>query len=344
MKPLGDLAKPFPPSDIEWRIGQAGMKGDKVWAKVLAYITNRAIMDRLDSVCGPENWRNEFRYEAAGAVLCGLSIKWGDEWVTKWDGAENTDIEAVKGGLSNAMKRAGVQWGIGRYLYDLEEGWATVSESGTHYVPKNEKKGTPAFRWTPPTLPKWALPEPEMSAGGEASPHLSVQATPAGGGASDRATVPVPRGGEPELKRGKLTQKNVNVLLAKVENANTLSECVTRALGGIIIERISDAKQWPEITASDYDAITREIALTKMPPAAVELDAQAASSELFPDGLKDAAQLRRAIMDASNKRMMSAATLKGIVEINTGNAESFASKVDDIPTLNKILKAVESWS
>lgn len=162
---LSALGDQFAPSDIEWRIGRAGVKNDKVWATCLAYITNRAIMDRLDAVCGPGGWRNEFRYEQGGAILCGLSIKIGDEWVTKWDGAEATDIEAVKGGLSNAMKRAGVQWGIGRYLYDLPEGRAEISESGTHYAPKNEKKNIPAFKWNPPKLPNWALPTKAEKAG-----------------------------------------------------------------------------------------------------------------------------------------------------------------------------------
>ena len=45
----------------------------------------------------------------------------------KWDAAENTQVEAVKGGRSGAMKRAAVQWGIGRYLYNLEEGFAQTS-------------------------------------------------------------------------------------------------------------------------------------------------------------------------------------------------------------------------
>jgi hypothetical protein len=155
---LKQLCEPFAPNEIEWRIGQSGTNAKGVWAKVLAYVTNRAIMQRLDDVCGPENWRNEYRYEPSGAVLCGISVKVAGEWITKWDGAENTDIEAVKGGLSNAMKRAAVQWGIGRYLYDLEEGWATISENGEHYVPKNDKKGMPAFRWSPPKLPSWAMP------------------------------------------------------------------------------------------------------------------------------------------------------------------------------------------
>jgi hypothetical protein len=152
------LAEPFPESEIEWRIGQSGVSDTKgPWAKVLAYITNRAIMDRLDEVCGPENWRNEFCYAGAG-VLCGLSVKISDEWITKWDGAENTDIEAVKGGLSNAMKRAAVQWGIGRYLYGLSEGWAKIGPEGANYVKANKDKGTPPFHWDPPNLPKWALP------------------------------------------------------------------------------------------------------------------------------------------------------------------------------------------
>ncbi|MGH7576528.1 MAG: Rad52/Rad22 family DNA repair protein [Longimicrobiales bacterium] len=35
-------------------------------------------------------------------------------------------MESVKGGLSAATKRAAVEWGIGRYLYGIEEGWANV--------------------------------------------------------------------------------------------------------------------------------------------------------------------------------------------------------------------------
>lgn len=153
------LAEPFPAADIEWRVQSAGKKDGTAWARVLAYITNRAIMDRLDAVVGPGLWRNEFRYEGK-AVLCGLSILTdAGEWITKWDGAENTDIEAIKGGLSSAMKRAAVQWGIGRYLYNLEEGRASVTPNGVYYQgAKSGDKGYPAFKWNPPALPAWALP------------------------------------------------------------------------------------------------------------------------------------------------------------------------------------------
>jgi hypothetical protein len=163
---LEKLQERFSAEDIEWRIGRAGLslKG-QLYGTVLAYITNRAIQNRLDDVCGPANWRNEYREWNVGGkpgVLCGISIRIGDEWVTKWDGAENTEIEPVKGGLSDSMKRAGVQWGIGRYLYNLEENFAVLDEQGAYFAQGRDKlTGKPyRFRWNPPKLPSWALPAP----------------------------------------------------------------------------------------------------------------------------------------------------------------------------------------
>lgn len=154
---LEKLKEPFPPSEVSWRIGQAGKKqnGD-IWAKVLAYIDNRNIQDRLDSVVGPQNWKNEFLF-VPGGVLCGLSIKLEGEWITKWDGSDPSDIEAFKGSISDSMKRAAVQWGIGRYLYELGETWAQIVDQraeGAHYANcKVKVKGTDEwvqFHWLPP--------------------------------------------------------------------------------------------------------------------------------------------------------------------------------------------------
>lgn len=159
---LNKLREPFKPEDIEWRVQQQGEKNGKLWAMVVAYVDNRAIMERLDDTVGAGNWRNEFRHGPDGAVLCGLSIRIrreptaeSAEWVTKWDGAENTDIEGVKGGLSGSMKRAAVQWGIGRYLYDLPPGFAEILPEGQRGRFFNRK---PPFHWNPPKLPAWALP------------------------------------------------------------------------------------------------------------------------------------------------------------------------------------------
>lgn len=158
---LDSLQSYFHPDEIEWRVQQAGEKNGKVWAICLPYVTNRAIQARLDEVVGPANWKNEFRPGPDGGVICGLSVRVGEEWVTKWDGAENTDVEGVKGGLSGAMKRAAVQWGIGRYLYHLDETFATVHERGRL---RAKLKDGRAFRWDPPELPAWAVPRTQPRA------------------------------------------------------------------------------------------------------------------------------------------------------------------------------------
>ena len=106
---LNRLQDYFDDEDIEWKPIATSKKTGKALAA--AYITNRAIMDRLDEVCGPANWKNEYQPGPGGGVICGISIRvpLGDgssEWVTKWDGAENTDVQAVKGGLSISMRRA----------------------------------------------------------------------------------------------------------------------------------------------------------------------------------------------------------------------------------------------
>lgn len=177
------LDEPFATDDIEWRIQQAGKASKGIWAKVLAYVTNRAIMKRLDEVCGKSGWRNEYRdIPNNGGVECGISIKVGDEWITKWDAAENTQVEAVKGGRSGAMKRAAVQWGIGRYLYNLEEGFAVISTEradGFHYA---KSKDAGVFYWKPPSLPAWALPDGTVIKAEEQTP----KATPPEGVDADK--------------------------------------------------------------------------------------------------------------------------------------------------------------
>tara|TARA_Y100000310_G_scaffold49074_1_gene45405 strand:+ start:2539 stop:3048 length:510 start_codon:yes stop_codon:yes gene_type:complete len=153
-KLLSRLRTPFLEEDIEWRVQQQGLSKGLPWALVLAYVTNRAIMDRLDDTIGPENWTNDFAQSPNGGVLCTLGVRVDDSWVYKTDGADNTEVERVKGGLSNAMKRAGVQWGIGRYLYKLPTTFAEFTSSGRF---KTRIDGDP-YRWNPPKLTEEFLP------------------------------------------------------------------------------------------------------------------------------------------------------------------------------------------
>lgn len=172
------LAAPFPAHDIEWRVQSSGTKSDGTpWAKVLAYVTARGIMERLDLVFGIGGWADSYIVGPGGGVVCKLSCRIDGEWVTKEDGAENTDIEAVKGGLSSALKRAAVKFGVGRYLYRVEEGWAVISERGEFSA---KTKDGNWFRWSPPALPSWAV-----AGGGSGSSPSPVAVLP--GNAAEQA-------------------------------------------------------------------------------------------------------------------------------------------------------------
>lgn len=119
------LAAPFPPDRISWRVGS--MKKDKSAGMALAYLDARDVMNRLDEVCSPAGWQCKYSH-AQGKTVCDMAVKVNGEWVWKADGAGDSDIEAEKGALSDAFKRAAVRWGIGRYLYDISSPWVKVDE------------------------------------------------------------------------------------------------------------------------------------------------------------------------------------------------------------------------
>lgn len=111
-KKLDQFCKVLEPEELQWIIWK------KVnYNQIVPFINNRAVQNRLDDVFGKTGWQNEIK-EVDGGFILGISIYVGKEWITKWDGASRTDIEPVKGGISDAMKRASTQWGLGRELYD----------------------------------------------------------------------------------------------------------------------------------------------------------------------------------------------------------------------------------
>lgn len=119
------FSKEFPRETIKWRVGR---KGDPGTAYALAYITSRDVMNRLDEVVGMENWQS--KHIAYGPkTICHIGIKINGEWVWKSDGAGDSNFEPEKGGISDSLKRAAVQWGVGRYLYDFPKIWAKTYTS-----------------------------------------------------------------------------------------------------------------------------------------------------------------------------------------------------------------------
>jgi hypothetical protein len=108
------LTAPILPNEVEWRIQSQTSTGKLI---VVPYINNRCVMTRFDAAFGADNWTSEFR-EIANGFLCRLTVSINDRQVYREDGASKTNIEPEKGGISDAMKRAAVQFGLGRCLYD----------------------------------------------------------------------------------------------------------------------------------------------------------------------------------------------------------------------------------
>src|SRR4051794_6256951 len=154
------LLDPFPPDKVGWKPQAVSKKGDSALA--VAYIDARDVMDRLDAVVGVAGWRDCYAEHADGTVTCKLELKGGGEGGPKVDVGDESEQKEPgnrkKAAYSDALKRAAVKWGVGRYLYALPSLWCRYDA---------EKK---QFTETP-RLPAWALP------GGAGSPPSA--ATPA---------------------------------------------------------------------------------------------------------------------------------------------------------------------
>ena len=72
---INKLRAPFGPDRIEWRLQSSGKKQDgSFWAKCLAYIDNRAAMERLDEVYG-QNWSHSEEFKQIGdQAVCTVTI------------------------------------------------------------------------------------------------------------------------------------------------------------------------------------------------------------------------------------------------------------------------------
>lgn len=261
---LKDLSNPFPPEDVEWFIGVTTQ--DKSKGLAIPFITNRAVQDRLDEVCGITGWRNEYKSlgyrdvmgengeltSRKSSQLCGISVWSNDrgEWITKWDGAEESDIEAIKGSLSSAMKRAAVQFGIGRYLYKLESPWVEIEKRGRSYVIKSNQKII---------MPPWAMPggsgtpgpndsrKPTVQViGYNAPPDQTQQSAPA----QQPQQAPQQSTGQQAGRVSTLSDKQVNRALRKGEAAGQTKDDIT-----FWIEKKYGVKEIKQLNRQQYDEL-----------------------------------------------------------------------------------------
>jgi hypothetical protein len=145
------LTAPFPLEAVHFK--PLSVKGNRALAA--AYLDARAVMQRLDSVFGVGGWKDAYQLVAGGSVVCTLSVKVDGEWIDKTDvgspSEQPDDGDKLKAAFSDALKRAAIKLGIGRYLYRLPRQWVDYDPQTRQFV-------------RPPMLPSWALPSAKQSA------------------------------------------------------------------------------------------------------------------------------------------------------------------------------------
>jgi hypothetical protein len=177
------LSAPFDPREVKFK--PAVVTGNRALA--LAYVDARVIQDRLDDVLGVSGWQDEYECMPDGSVVCRLHLRFGDDWITKMDvggmSEQPDEGDRRKAAFSDALKRAAVKFGIGRYLYRLPVQWCD-------YDP--HKKQFPRT----PTLPPAALPpkpvNQSLPARGESPKALSAMPIAASGKPSAPPAKPSP--------------------------------------------------------------------------------------------------------------------------------------------------------
>ena len=153
------LAEPFPPGEVQWRV--EALSRDKKRALVVPYVDARTVLDRLDKVVGPEGWHDAYevlsdaerlvkdergeRRERLCEVKCRLTVL----GVTKEDVGEGDSLKAA---FSDALKRAAVKFGVGRYLYRLEKQWVDYDPEKGRFTPAD------AVAKSAPMEKSWAYP------------------------------------------------------------------------------------------------------------------------------------------------------------------------------------------
>ncbi len=225
---FAQLAEPFDPSEIKWRVTHTTKDGSR--GAVIAYADPRAYTDRLNQIFTPSGWTRTYDVSTVSAVTrmkkdkqiqtgkvlvtCKLTIPGlgchtggGEEWAD--------EDNAMTAAEAQAFKRAASCFGLGRYLYNFAEMW----------VPLNEYRQPMQI----PSLPKWALPNgthPGKMYPASGPRHATVQ-------------------------RGPIDQKTT----AKIEG---LQRIVGSAIYGEILWRIAHAKRANEIPNAQLQADVAE--------------------------------------------------------------------------------------
>jgi hypothetical protein len=161
---LEKLREPFDPDCIFWKPQAVNKAKDR--AVAAAYADPRAYQDRLNEVVGPnswgttyqvivippqpgpdpKDWKNRWTYKGKVFVVATVSID-GLGFHSDTGESDVIDENSITSASAQAFKRAVVQFGVGRYLYDLPKNQWVAYDDTTKRITE------------PPELPEWAIPK-----------------------------------------------------------------------------------------------------------------------------------------------------------------------------------------
>jgi len=137
------------------------IKGDEDQAicQLVPYKDARVDMVILDDACGV-NWQNEFKRDSKGVLQCGIGIYSNElsDWIWRWSNGVPSQFEADKGEYSDAFKRAGFMWGIGRELYSYPRMSVTLNKAEYNVNDKDKPVLKSNFR---PNFWNWTIKKTE---------------------------------------------------------------------------------------------------------------------------------------------------------------------------------------
>lgn len=141
---LQDLARPFPAADVRWRVRAVSRDGRR--ALVAPHVDPRALLDRLDALVGPGGWSDAYELDHERAqAKCTLTVL----GVAKQDVGEGPAGQerpaGLKAAVADALERAAVKFGVGRYLAKVEPVWVDYDADRSRPLEL-------------PALPGWAVP------------------------------------------------------------------------------------------------------------------------------------------------------------------------------------------
>ncbi len=237
------LGEPFEANEVKWK--PQSVRGNRALA--ICYVDARCVMDRLDDVVGVGGWKDSYTALPDGNIMCRLSLRINGEWLDKADvGGESEQPDGgdrMKAAFSDALKRAAVKWGIGRYIYRLPHQWVDYDPEKKHFVKT-------------PTLPSWALPGGGKTAAPAAKPVNGSQKKPA-------AAKPLPANGSELANR--IAAKDRELTAAGRIDANALMDAIFD-WGGQNGQSVN-VEDWPPSCYPDIMAFVKKFCADHPAPA-----------------------------------------------------------------------------